>query len=128
MSGPVKLDHIDTWVFDLDNTLYPADADIMVQVDKRMTEFVMQLLDLDHDAARATQKKYWHEYGATLTGLIANHDVDMAHFLDFVTTWTMTRSPRTRCSPVTSAPLKAGVWCSRTAAASMPRKSSTGSV
>jgi len=84
LSGPVKLDHIDTWVFDLDNTLYPADADIMVQVDKRMTEFVMQLLDLDHDAARATQKKYWHEYGATLTGLIANHDVDMAHFLDFV--------------------------------------------
>ena len=83
MSGP-KLDHVDTWVFDLDNTLYPADAEIMTQVDRRMTEFVMKLLDLDHDQARATQKKYWHEYGATLTGLIANHDVDMAEFLDFV--------------------------------------------
>ncbi|MEQ8435688.1 MAG: pyrimidine 5'-nucleotidase [Oceanicaulis sp.] len=81
---PVKLDHVNTWVFDLDNTLYPADADIMVQVDKRMTEFVMKLLDLDHDAARAVQKKYWHSYGATLTGLMANHDVDMADFLDFV--------------------------------------------
>jgi putative hydrolase of the HAD superfamily len=81
---PVKLDHVNTWVFDLDNTLYPADADIMVQVDKRMTEFVMKLLDLDHDAARAVQKNYWHSYGATLTGLMANHDVDMADFLDFV--------------------------------------------
>ncbi|MFP4518045.1 MAG: pyrimidine 5'-nucleotidase [Oceanicaulis sp.] len=83
MSAP-KLDHVDTWVFDLDNTLYPADAEIMTQVDKRMTRFVMKLLGLGHDAARAVQKKYWHEYGATITGLMANHDVDMAEFLDFV--------------------------------------------
>ena len=83
MTAP-KLDHVNTWVFDLDNTLYPADAEIMVQVDKRMTAFVMQLLDLDHDAARAVQKNYWHDYGATLTGLMANHHVDMAEFLDFV--------------------------------------------
>lgn len=83
MSAP-KLDHVDTWVFDLDNTLYPADAEIMTQVDRRMTEFVMKLLDLDHDSARAVQKRYWHEYGATISGLIANHDVDMAGFLDFV--------------------------------------------
>lgn len=84
MSRPVNLDHVDTWVFDLDNTLYPADAEIMTQVDRRMTEFVMRLLGLEEAEARATQKKYWHEYGATLTGLIANHQVDMAEFLDFV--------------------------------------------
>lgn len=91
MSGPdtsgrglVHLPHVNTWVFDLDNTLYPADAQIMHQVDRRMTEFVMQLLDLPHEEARAVQKKYWREYGTTLNGLMSNHTVDMAHFLDFV--------------------------------------------
>lgn len=82
--GLVHLPHVNTWVFDLDNTLYPADARIMDQVDQRMTEFVMQLLDLDRPSARAVQKKYWREYGTTLNGLMSNHVVDMAHFLDFV--------------------------------------------
>lgn len=80
----IHLPHVKTWVFDLDNTLYPADAQIMTQVDRRMTEFVMQLLDLEFDDARAVQKKYWRGYGTTLNGLMANHTVDMAHFLDFV--------------------------------------------
>ncbi|MEO1040147.1 MAG: pyrimidine 5'-nucleotidase [Pseudomonadota bacterium] len=78
------LAHVDTWVFDLDNTLYPADAEVMSQVDKRMTQFVMQLLDLEHDAARSVQKRYWHDYGTTLNGLMSNHDVDLHAFLDFV--------------------------------------------
>ncbi|XBQ16453.1 MAG: pyrimidine 5'-nucleotidase [Oceanicaulis sp.] len=84
MSRIVKLDHVDTWVFDLDNTLYPADAEIMTQVDRRMTEYVMQLLDLERDAARKVQKTYWHDYGTTLNGLMANHKVDLREFLDFV--------------------------------------------
>jgi len=82
--GLVHLPHVNTWVFDLDNTLYPADAQIMTQVDRRMTEFVMQLLDLPWNEARAVQKKYWRQYGTTLNGLMTNHTVDMAHFLDFV--------------------------------------------
>lgn len=84
LPDPVFLPHVETWVFDLDNTLYPADGQIMGQIDLRMTEFVMQLLDLDREAARAVQKTYWRDYGATLTGLIDNHDVDMRAFMDFV--------------------------------------------
>ncbi len=78
------LTHIDHWVFDLDHTLYPSDAAIMVQIDKRMTQYVMKLLDLPHDKAREVQKTYWHDYGTTLNGLMENHQVDMHDFLDFV--------------------------------------------
>ncbi|KAA5804935.1 pyrimidine 5'-nucleotidase [Alkalicaulis satelles] len=74
----------DAWVFDLDNTLYPADTAVMSQVDQRMTEFVMRLLDVDRDTARSVQKRYWRDYGTTLNGLMSNHDVDLAEFLDFV--------------------------------------------
>ena len=79
-----RLEGAHTWVFDLDNTLYPADTRIMEQVDRRMTEFVMDLLDLPSDEARAVQKRYWREYGTTLNGLIQNHDLDRKAFLDFV--------------------------------------------
>ena len=78
------LRHITHWVFDLDNTLYPSDAPIMTQVDRRMTAYVARLLDLPHDEARKVQKAYWHDYGTTLNGLMANHAVDMREFLDFV--------------------------------------------
>lgn len=74
----------DIWVFDLDNTLYPAEAAVMSQVETRMTEFVMRTLDLGREAAFAVQHRYWHEYGTTLNGLMANHNVDSAEFLDFV--------------------------------------------
>lgn len=79
-----RLDPIDTWVFDLDNTLYPADTAVMSQVETRMTEYVMTLLDLDREAARKQQKAYYHDYGTTLNGLMKNHHVDMSEFLDFV--------------------------------------------
>ncbi|MGY6627852.1 MAG: pyrimidine 5'-nucleotidase [Oceanicaulis sp.] len=75
---------MDSWVFDLDNTLYPADTAVMTQVEQRMTLYVMRLLDLDRENARRVQKTYWREYGTTLNGLMSNHDVDMGDFLDFV--------------------------------------------
>lgn len=78
------LTHISHWVFDLDNTLYPSDAAVMSQVDRRMTEYVARLLDLPHDKAREVQKTYWRDYGTTLNGLMSNHTVDMHEFLDFV--------------------------------------------
>ncbi len=84
MTDPVHLPHVDTWVYDLDNTLYPSSAPIMAQVDKRMTQYVMKLLDLPWDEARAVQKKYWRTYGTTLNGLMSNHTVDMGEFMDFV--------------------------------------------
>lgn len=78
------LAHIDAWIFDLDNTLYPARADLFVQVDRRMTEYIARLLDLDPVAARAVQKGYFHGHGTTLAGLMAEHDVDPHAFLQEV--------------------------------------------
>lgn len=81
--GP-DLTHISHWVFDLDNTLYPSNAPVMSQVDKRMTQYVARLLGLPETEARAVQKHYWRTYGTTLSGLIAHHDIDRSDFLDFV--------------------------------------------
>ena len=78
------LTHIDHWVFDLDDTLYPSDAPVMAQVSARMTEYVARLLDLPHDEARLLQKSYWREYGTTLHGLMANHPLDIREYLDYV--------------------------------------------
>jgi len=78
------LRHIDTWLFDLDNTLYPAESMHMRLVEERMTDFVEQLSGLPRDEARALQKKYYHAHGTTLAGLMANHDVDPDEFLAFV--------------------------------------------
>jgi putative hydrolase of the HAD superfamily len=78
------LTHIDTWVFDLDNTLYPPECDLFALIDDRMTRFVMAELSLGWDAARALQKKYYHEHGTTLAGLMAHHDMAPRRFLDEV--------------------------------------------
>lgn len=73
--------HVDSWVFDLDNTLYPARADLFARIDARMTAFVARLLDLPADAARVVQKRYFHAHGTTLAGLMAEHAVDPHAFL-----------------------------------------------
>ena len=78
------LSHIDTWLFDLDNTLYPAECELMGRVEARMTEFVRQHMGLPHDEARALQKRYYHEHGTTLAGLMAYDGVAPEDFLEFV--------------------------------------------
>lgn len=78
------LTHIDTWLFDLDNTLYPAECEFMSLVEGRMTEFVARETGLPKPQALALQKKYLHEHGTTLAGLIANHGVDPERFLEEV--------------------------------------------
>ena len=79
-----SLSHIDCWIFDLDNSLYPASADLFALIDARMTAFIQQLLDCGHDEARRVQKGYFHEHGTTLAGLMASHGVDPHDFLDYV--------------------------------------------
>lgn len=74
---------VDTWVFDLDNTLYPSDAMVWPQVDERITLFVMQLYGLDGLSARALQKYFYHRYGTTLKALMVEEGVDPHAFLDF---------------------------------------------
>jgi putative hydrolase of the HAD superfamily len=76
--------HIDTWVFDLDNTLYPQSADLWPKIDARITLFMMRLFGLDAISLRALQKHYYERYGTTLRGLMTEHDVDAAHYLEFV--------------------------------------------
>lgn len=76
--------HIDTWIFDLDNTLYPAHCDVFPQIDARMTLFIMRALHLTAVEAKGLQHAYYRQYGTTLAGLMAVHDVDPEGFLDFV--------------------------------------------
>ncbi len=79
-----ELAHIDTWLFDLDNTLYPASADLFALIDARMGQFIQQLLGCDAIEARRVQKGYFHAHGTTLSGLIAEHGTDPHEFLGFV--------------------------------------------
>ncbi|MGB1875686.1 MAG: pyrimidine 5'-nucleotidase [Rhodospirillaceae bacterium] len=81
--GP-DLSHIDTWVFDLDNTLYPVTANLFPQIDVRMKTFIAELLGVSLDEAFKIQKWYYHEHGTTLRGLMINHTVDPDAFLDYV--------------------------------------------
>ncbi len=76
--------HVDTWVFDLDNTLYPADSALWPQIDERITAYLMELYGLDGLAARALQKHFYHRHGTTLRALIDHGDADPEHFMDFV--------------------------------------------
>lgn len=74
------LRHIDTWLFDLDNTLYPASSGFMGEIEKRMTAYVERVTGLPRDEAYKLQKKYLADYGLTLGGLVAHHGVDPADF------------------------------------------------
>lgn len=75
---------IDTWVFDLDNTLYPPHADLWPKIDARITAFIANKLALDAVEARHLQKAYYQKYGTSLRGLMDLHHVDPAEFLAFV--------------------------------------------
>lgn len=83
-ASAVPLSHIDTWIFDLDNTLYPESCNLFDQVDRRMGLFVEQLLGLDRVSARALQKQYFREHGTTLRGLMTLHGIDPQSYLEFV--------------------------------------------
>lgn len=79
-----SLDHIETWIFDLDLTLYGPEHNIMEQVRDRIALFVEDYFDIDSDAAHKIRHAYWKSYGTTLGGLMAEHGVDLHAYLDFV--------------------------------------------
>ncbi|MFM9829469.1 MAG: pyrimidine 5'-nucleotidase [Sphingomonas sp.] len=79
-----RLAPIRNWIFDLDNTLYPASARLFDQIDERMGVYVAGLLGVDRAEAHRIQKGYFHAHGTTLAGLMADHGVDPHEFLDFV--------------------------------------------
>ena len=75
--------HVDTWIFDLDNTLYPHDSRVWPQINDRITLYVADLFGLDGLSARALQKFFYYKYGTTLRALIDEYGVDPYDFLDF---------------------------------------------
>ena len=75
---------INTWIFDLDNTLYSADSGIFQQVHQLMGEFISKNLNMDMPEAKKLQSKYYKQHGTTLRGLMDNHGIDPDHFLDEV--------------------------------------------
>ena len=77
----VDLTHIDVWIFDLDNTLYPPGSEFMALMESRMTDFVARETGLAWAEARALQKKYLHEHGTTLAGLMQHHGIPPEPFL-----------------------------------------------
>jgi putative hydrolase of the HAD superfamily len=81
---PAPLRHIDAWIFDLDNSLYPASANLFELIDLRMGQFIQELVGCDRDEARRVQKGYFRDHGTTLAGLMKTHGTDPREFLDFV--------------------------------------------
>ncbi|MFC4667111.1 pyrimidine 5'-nucleotidase [Seohaeicola nanhaiensis] len=76
--------HVRTWVFDLDNTLYPPRMRLFDQIEVRMTRFVMEALGVERAEADSLRKHYWATYGTTLAGLMREHDVDPGPYLTSV--------------------------------------------
>ena len=72
------------WIFDLDNTLYPAACDLFSQIDVRMMAFISSHLGIGLIEARLLQKRYYRDHGTTLAGLMANDGVHPKAFLDYV--------------------------------------------
>lgn len=79
-----ELSHVDCWIFDLDNSLYPASADLFSLIDIRMGEYIERLLSCDPVEARRVQKRHFLEHGTTLAGLMASHGIDPHDFLNYV--------------------------------------------
>lgn len=73
--------HVDQWIFDLDNTLYPPDMALFPQIETRMTAYVMRLLGLEAGPADRLRHDYWRKHGTTLAGLMAEHAIDPQAYL-----------------------------------------------
>jgi len=73
-----------TWIFDLDNTLYPAQCNLFAEVDRRMGKFIAEYLEVPFEHARYLQKTYYRQFGTTLMGLMQVHKLEPQGFLDYV--------------------------------------------
>ncbi|NOX63170.1 MAG: pyrimidine 5'-nucleotidase [Chloroflexi bacterium] len=79
-----RLAHVELLLFDLDNTLYPRDLGLWREIDRRILDYVCRTLGLPPEEARRVQKYYWRTYGTTISGLIAEHQVDPVPYLEYV--------------------------------------------
>src|SRR6195256_2868147 len=78
------LGEIETWIFDLDNTLYPASCRLFDQVQRRMNEFICARLAVSEAQAAELRRTYFREHGTTMNGLMKVHNIDPHDFLAFV--------------------------------------------
>jgi len=81
---PRTFAHIDTWVFDLDNTLYPHHVNLWQQVDARIGEFIGAYLKISTEQARVIQKDYYRRYGTSMRGMMTEHGVRADDYLSYV--------------------------------------------
>ena len=81
-SAPRNFSTVETWVFDLDNTLYPHDLNLWQQIDDRIRSFVSDFLKVTKEEAFRVQKDYYKRYGTTMRGLMTEHGLDPDDFLD----------------------------------------------
>ena len=82
--APRAFDAVETWVFDLDNTLYPHHVNLWQQVDARIRDYIAGFLKIAHDEAFKLQKDYYKRYGTTLRGMMIEHGMKPDDFLDYV--------------------------------------------
>ncbi len=75
---------VETWVFDLDNTLYPHHLNLWQQVDERIRDYIADFLEVPHDEAFRLQKDYYRRYGTSMRGLMEEHGLDPDEFLEVV--------------------------------------------
>ena len=76
--------HVTHWVFDLDNTLYPPHMRLFDQIEVLMTDYVVRTIGVDRAEADRLRSQYWRQYGTTLAGLMAEHDLDPDPYLNAV--------------------------------------------
>ena len=79
-----ELQFIKFWIFDLDNTLYADETKVFDQVDKKMSKYISEKLNVNITEAKEIQKNYFHKYNTTLNGMIKNHKINANEFLEFV--------------------------------------------
>jgi putative hydrolase of the HAD superfamily len=84
MTGKRSFDHIETWVFDLDNTLYPHHVNLWQQVDQRIGEFISTYLNVSQQDARIIQKDYYRRYGTSMRGMMTEHGIHADDYLAYV--------------------------------------------
>src|SRR5271155_2382340 len=83
-SGKPGFKHIETWVFDLDNTLYPHHLNLWQQVDERIRDYIVGFLKVTRDEAFRMQKDYYLRYGTSMRGLMEEHGLQPDEFLELV--------------------------------------------
>lgn len=81
---PRGFEHVETWIFDLDNTLYPHNVNLWQQVDERIRDYIADFLKVTHEEAFRLQKDYYKRYGTSMRGMMTEHGMRSDDFLDFV--------------------------------------------